>query len=47
MDISILSVKELLSYAEPKTDLEIKLYEALKQTYECYICDSCGANIDE
>lgn len=34
MSLIGLTPKELLNYAEPKTELEIRLYEALKETYE-------------
>jgi hypothetical protein len=34
MNINILNAQELLNYAEPKTELEIALYERLKGAQE-------------
>ena len=45
MNYQILKPEEILSYAEPKTDLEIKLFEAVKHFSDAY--DRAQESLDE
>lgn len=52
MNVQNLSVDELLNYSEPKTDLEHKLLDALKETYDDLlyfrqIAPACGDHGDD